>query len=204
MAFASFATALRAWVQHFGWTGAPANAALFGLVALEIRPDEARLDDAALELRRALINNSGADTDAAAREMPVARPSPFAAGPAAASAIISETSARDSDVIIAVTRDAMAAALREAFDAGRADKARELKAMMAVLLDALLSQKRLVVPDRSASRRSMPARRKSPTREPGNRRLKPIRRDRRRPIVCESAKPVPLRASLRAKRSSPD
>jgi len=32
----------------------------------------------------------------------------------------------------------MAAALREAFDAGRADKARELKAMMAALLDALL------------------------------------------------------------------
>jgi hypothetical protein len=48
MAFASFATALMAWVQHFGWTGAPA--ALFGLVASEIRPDEARLDDAALEL----------------------------------------------------------------------------------------------------------------------------------------------------------
>ena len=59
----------------------------------------------------------------------------------------------------------------------------------------------LVVPDRSASRRSMPARRKSPTREPGNRRLKPIRRDRRRPIVCESAKPVTLRMSLRAKAS---
>jgi hypothetical protein len=50
MAFASFATALRAWVQHFGWTGAPANAALFGLVATEIRPDEARLDDPALQL----------------------------------------------------------------------------------------------------------------------------------------------------------
>jgi len=33
----------------------------------------------------------------------------------------------------------MSAALREAFDAGRADKARELKAMMAALLDALLS-----------------------------------------------------------------
>jgi hypothetical protein len=65
MAFASFATALRAWVQHFGWTGAPA--VLFGLAASEIRPDEARLDDAALELRRALINNRrGADTDAAA------------------------------------------------------------------------------------------------------------------------------------------
>ena len=48
MAFASFATALRAWVQHFGWTGA--RAALFGLVASEIRPDEALLDDAALEL----------------------------------------------------------------------------------------------------------------------------------------------------------
>ena len=88
-----------------------------------------------------MINNRrGADTDAAAREMPVARTSPFAAGPAAASAIISQTSARDTDVIVAVTRDAMAAALREAFDAGRADKARELKAMMAALLDALLSQ----------------------------------------------------------------
>ena len=48
MAFANFATALRAWVQHFGWTGAPA--ALFGLVASEIRPDEARLDDAALDV----------------------------------------------------------------------------------------------------------------------------------------------------------
>ena len=87
-----------------------------------------------------MINNRrGADADAAAREMPVARTSPFATGPAAACAIISEMSARDSDVIIAVTRDAMAAALREAFDAGRADKARELKAMMAALLDALLS-----------------------------------------------------------------
>jgi hypothetical protein len=122
-------------VLHFGWTGAPA--ALFGLVASEIRPDEARLDDAALELRRALINNSGADTDAAVREMLVARTSPFGARPAAASAIISQTSARDTDVIVAVTRDAMAAALREAFDAGRADK--ELKAMMAALLDVLLS-----------------------------------------------------------------
>jgi hypothetical protein len=140
MAFASFATALRAWVQHFSWTGAPANAALFGLVASEIRPNEARLDYAALELRRALINDRrGADTDAAAREMAIARTSPFAAGPAAASAIISETSGRDSDVIIATTRDAMVAALREAFDAGRADKARELKAMMAALVDALLS-----------------------------------------------------------------
>ena len=57
----------------------------------------------------------------------------------------------------------------------------------------------LVVPDRSASRRSMPARRKSPTREPENRRLKPIRRDRQRPIVGESAKSVTLRTSLRAK-----
>ena len=86
-----------------------------------------------------MINNRrSADTDAAAREMPVARTSPLAAGPAAASAIISETSARDTDVIVAVTRDAMAAALREAFDAGRADKSRELKAMMAALLDALL------------------------------------------------------------------
>ena len=124
MAFASFATALRAWVQHFGWTGAPA--VLFGLVASEIRPDKSRLDDAALELRRALINNqSRRDTDAAAREMPVARPSPFGAGPAAASAIISEASARDTDVIVAVTRDAMAAALREAFDTGRADNVSE-------------------------------------------------------------------------------
>ena len=139
MAFASFATALRAWVQHFGWTGAPAVP--FGLVASEIRPNEPRLDDAALELRRALINNRRvADMDAVApREMPVARASPFAAGPAAASAVISETSARDTDVIIAVTRDAMAAALREASDSGRADKARELKAMMAALLDALLN-----------------------------------------------------------------
>ena len=47
----------------------------------------------------------------------------------------------------------------------------------------------------------MPARRKSPTREPGNRRLKPIRQDRQLPIVCESAKPVALRMSLRAKAS---
>ncbi len=52
----------------------------------------------------------------------------------------------------------------------------------------------LVVPDRSASRRSMPARRKSPTREPENRRLKPIRRDRQRPIVDESGL-NPLNAS---------
>jgi len=50
MAFVSVATALRAWAQHFGWTGAPADAALFGLAASEIRPNEARLDDAALEL----------------------------------------------------------------------------------------------------------------------------------------------------------
>jgi hypothetical protein len=87
-----------------------------------------------------LINNRrGADTDATAREMPVATTSPFATGSAAVGAIISETPARDTDVIIAATRDAMAAALPEAFDAGRADKARELKAMMAALLDALLS-----------------------------------------------------------------
>ena len=87
-----------------------------------------------------MINNRrGADADAAAREMAIARSSPFAAGPAAAGAIISATSARDTGVIVAETRDAMAAALREAFDAGRADKARELKAMMAALLDALLS-----------------------------------------------------------------
>jgi hypothetical protein len=136
MAFVSVATALRAWAQHFGWTGAPADAALFGLAASEIRPNEARLHDAARALRRAFIDDRrGADTDAAAREMVV----PFAAGPAAASAVISETSVRDTDMIIDVTRDPIAAALREAFDAGRVDKARELKAMMAALLDALLS-----------------------------------------------------------------
>ena len=42
-------------------------------------------------------------------------------------------------MIVDVTRDAMAAALREAFDAGRADKARELKARMDAILDAFLS-----------------------------------------------------------------
>jgi hypothetical protein len=143
MAFASVATALRAWVQHFGWTGGPADAApaaLFGLAASEIRPNEARLDDAALALRRAFFNDRrGADADATAAELLVARTSPIAAAPAAGSAVISETSVRDTDMIIDVTRDAMAAALREAFDAGRVDKARELKARMDALLDALLS-----------------------------------------------------------------
>ena len=150
MAFASIATALRAWTAALR-LDCPAGESRAGRLVraygIRDRPVETRLDYAALALRRAFFNDRrGADADATAREFLSQEPRPLAAGPAAASAVISETSAPNTDMIIAVTRDAMAAALREAFDDGRADKARELKAMMAALLDDLLSpEKRRVV-----------------------------------------------------------
>ena len=138
MAFVSIADALRLWTEHFGWTAPPEKtvpAALFGLSAVfKIRPVEAGLHDAARALRRAFIHDRrSADTE------PKGEPTiPHDAGSSAASALIPEASAPNT-AITPESRDGMAAALREAFEAGKAHKAQELKAMMAAFLDALVS-----------------------------------------------------------------
>jgi hypothetical protein len=138
MAFVSIANALRAWTEHFGWTAAPEKivpAALFGFAAaFKIKPVEAGLHDAARALRRAFIpHRRGADTEAKRRDIPAEPKIPHDAGPPAVSALIPEASAANAE-----SEDAMAIALREAFDAGKAHKAQELKAMMAAFLEALV------------------------------------------------------------------
>jgi hypothetical protein len=132
------AIALTALAQHFEWTAAPATAvpaALFGLGAtLKIQSKEAGILDAARALRRAFAGNRnrvGADT-------PLARTPPDAAGTIAGSASVPEIRECIADVIMAESRDATEAALREAFDAGKAQKAQELKAVMASFLESLV------------------------------------------------------------------
>jgi len=144
MAFAGIANALRAWTEHFGWTaapGKPVSAALFGLSAVfKIRPVEAGLHDAARALRRAFIpHRLGADTEAKGRDIPADPTSPPDAESSTADALVPEASVPNTEAVTAESRDEMAAALREAFDAGKAQKAQELKAMMAAFLDALVS-----------------------------------------------------------------
>ena len=46
---------------------------------------------------------------------------------------------RNTDATVAEPKDGIAAALREAFDAGKADKAQELKAVMDAFLQGLVS-----------------------------------------------------------------
>ena len=61
------------------------------------------------------------------------------AGTNAANSAVPETSERTLDPIaVAEFRNTLSAALREAFDAGRAQKAEQLKAIMAAFLDALM------------------------------------------------------------------
>lgn len=144
MAFVSIANALRAWTEHFGWTAAPGQtvpAALFGIAAVfKIRPAEARLHDAARALRRAFVpDRRGLDTEASGRDIPAVSTIAHDAGSSADSALVPEASVPNTEVATPMSRDVTAAALREAFEAGRAQKAQELKAMMTALLDALLS-----------------------------------------------------------------
>jgi hypothetical protein len=144
MAFVSIANALRAWTEHFGWTAAPEKtvpAALFGLAAaFKIRPGEARLHDAARALRRAFIpHRRSAETEEKGRDIPAETTIPHDAGSPVASALVLEASVPNTEAVSAESEDGMAAALREAFDAGKAHKAQELKAMMAAFLDALIS-----------------------------------------------------------------
>jgi hypothetical protein len=144
MAFVIIANALREWTEHFGWTAAPERtvpAALFGLAtAFKIRPVEAGLHDAARALLRAFIpDRRGADTEAKGRDIPSEPTIAHDAETSAASSLVPHASAPNTEVIATESRDGMAAALREAFDAGKAHKAQELKAMMAAFLDALVS-----------------------------------------------------------------
>jgi hypothetical protein len=144
MAFVSIAIALRAWTEHFGWTAATEKtvpAALFGLSAVfKLRPVEAGLHDAARALRRAFIpDRRGGETEASDRDILPEPTSPPDAGSSAARVLVPEASAPNPEVVTPESRDDMAAALREAFDAGRAQKAQELKAMMSAFLDALVS-----------------------------------------------------------------
>ena len=144
MAFVSIANALRAWTEHFGWTAAQEKtvpAALFGLAAIfKIRPGEAGLHDAARALRRAFIpDRRSVRIEASGRDIPAEPTIAHDAGNSSASAHAPEASAPNPEAIIPDSRDGMAAALREAFEAGKAHKAQELKAMMAAFLDALVS-----------------------------------------------------------------
>jgi hypothetical protein len=54
---------------------------------------------------------------------------------------------------MAESRDATQAALREAFDAGKAQKARELKAMIAGFLESLVTGDEASLPDPSPPQR---------------------------------------------------
>jgi antitoxin ParD1/3/4 len=145
MAFVSIAIALRAWTEHFGWTATPVKTvpgALFGLAAaFKLRPVEAGLHDAARALRRAFIpHRRDADTEAKDRDiLPEPAIPPDTGPPPRASEPVPEASAPNAEVVSVETREGMAAALREAFDAGKAHKAQELKAMMAAFLDALVT-----------------------------------------------------------------
>ena len=152
------AIALTAWAQHLEWTAAPATAvpaALFGLgAALKIQSKEAGILDAARALRRAFAgdrNRVGADT--AMPDAPVARAPPGAAGTIAGSANVPETHECAADVIMAESRDATQAALREAFDAGKAQKAQELKAVIADFLESLVTGDEASLPDPSPPQR---------------------------------------------------
>jgi hypothetical protein len=143
MAFVSIANALRVWTEHFGWNAAPEKsvpAVLFGLVAaFKTRPGEARLHDAARALRRAFIpHRRDGETEASGHDILAEPTVDHDAGTPAASVLAPEASAPNTEVIATESRDAMAAALREAFEAGKAHKALELKAMMAAFLDALV------------------------------------------------------------------
>jgi hypothetical protein len=144
MAFVSIANALMAWTEHFGWTATPEKtvpATLFGLAAaFKIRPVEAGLHDAARALRRAFIpDRRSTDTEASGRDILAEPTIAHDTESSAADALVPDASAPNPEVIAPESRDGMAAALREAFEAGKAHKAQELKAMMAAFLDALVS-----------------------------------------------------------------
>jgi antitoxin ParD1/3/4 len=144
MAFVSIANALRAWTEHFGWTAAPEKAvaaSLFGLVAaFKIRPVEAGLHDAARALRRAFIpDRRGADTEAKRRDILAEPTIPRDVETPGANALVPDASVVNAELVTAECQDVIAAALREAFDAGKAQKVQELKAVMAAFLDALVS-----------------------------------------------------------------
>jgi hypothetical protein len=144
MAFMGIANALMAWSEHFGWTAAPEKtvpATLFGLASVfKIRPVEVGLHDAARALRRAFIpDRRGAETEASGRDIPPEPTTAHDSESSAADTLVLEASAPNPEVVTSESRDDMAAALREAFDAGKAQKAQELKAMMAAFLDALVS-----------------------------------------------------------------
>jgi hypothetical protein len=143
MAFVGIANALRAWTEHFGWTAAPEKtvpATLFGLAAaFKIKPVEAGLQDAARALRRAFIpHRHGVDTEASGRDV-LAEPTIAHDAESSANALVPDESAPNTEMGATESRDGIAAALREAFEAGKAHKAEELKAMMASFLEALVS-----------------------------------------------------------------
>jgi hypothetical protein len=138
MTLTAVASALGA-LGRFGWTTAFAIAvavALFGFAtAFKIRPHDARIHEAARALLRAFVNDRhDAISDAIPPEIPIAKTSSRVGADA-----IGKPVARVADVIIDKPIEGVAEALREAFEAGKAHKAEELKAMMAAFLDGLAS-----------------------------------------------------------------
>jgi hypothetical protein len=125
-----------AWIHHLGRTLAQvcaAPAAWFGITSTLTEDKEARIHDATRALRRAFI---GDRRPIEAPTAPLVAPiGPHAVG--AATAAPKETEMQKTLAHGLDPQHLITTALREAFEAGRAQKAKELEAIMAAFLDDL-------------------------------------------------------------------